>query len=455
MRRAGIVGSTAGGGTQLMLSWTFGAGVLTGILASLAALGAWRARARLAMRVPLRHPALLAAAGVALFAVAAAVLYFGLKTHRGVTALAPASAPGAMAAATPMQQAVAGLESQLATGGGSPDDWELLAKAYDFLGRPEDAGRARAHILGGGAAPVTAMSVAALDGLASALDSAGREGPAARPPEAAPPTGATLGQLRQRVRDRPGDAAGWLALAEAYRNTRDERGARDALARVVALHGMTAQSWADYADVLASLGGNSLGGAAGHAIDEALALDPHNLKALWLKASQAHQQRRYSEALNLWHRLRSELPGDSPDARIIDGNIAEDTELGGSVPEPAAPAAAGAGVSGTVSLDSRLAAQVVPGATLFIYARAADSPGPPLAVVRAAAGSWPVQFRLDDTMAMLPSRRLSQFDRVVIEARISRSGQATPSSGDLYVTSPVVNPGAAARLALVIDRRLD
>ncbi len=298
------------------------------------------------------------------------------------------------------------------------------------------------------------MSAAALDGLASALDGAGRDGPAARPAETAPPPGATLEQLRQRVRDRPGDAAGWLALAEAYRNTRDERGARDALARVVALHGMTAQSWADYADVLASLGGNSLGGAAGHAIDEALALDPHNLKALWLKASQAHQQRRYAEALGLWHRLRSELPGDSPDARIIDGNIAEDTELGGAAPSPRG-SAAGAEVSGTVSLDSRLAAQVEPGATLFIYAKAADSPGPPLAVVRATAGSWPVQFRLDDTMAMLPSRRLSQFDRVVIEARISRSGQATPASGDLYVTSPVLNPGAAARLALVIDRRLD
>ncbi len=449
-----------------MLSWTFGAGVLTGILASLAALGAWRARARLAKRVPLRHPALLTAAGVAVFAIAAAVLYFGLKTHRGTptAALTAASASGAAATATPMQQAVAGLESRLATGGGSPDDWELLAKAYDFLGRSEDARRARAHILGGAAAPVTAMSVAALDGLASALDSAGREGPATRPAEAPAPPGATLEQLRQRVRARPGDAAGWLALAEACRNARDEPGARDALARVVALHGMTAQSWADYADVLASLGGNSLGGAAGHAIDEALALDPHNLKALWLKASQAHQQRRYSEALSLWHRLRGELPGDSPDARIIDGNIAEDTELGGAAPAStaargaatqAAPAAAGAEVSGTVSLDHRLAAQVQPGATLFIYAKAADSPGPPLAIVRAAAGSWPVQFRLDDTMAMLPSRRLSQFDRVVIEARISRSGQAMPSSGDLYVTSPVVNPGAAARLALVIDRRLD
>ncbi len=131
-----------------MLSWTFGAGVLTGILASVAALGVWRARARLAMRLPLRNPALLTAAGVVLFAVAAAVLYFGLETHRGarMAAVAPASAPGA-AAATSMQQAVAGLESRLAAGGGSPDDWELLAKAYDFLGRTEDARRARAHIL--------------------------------------------------------------------------------------------------------------------------------------------------------------------------------------------------------------------------------------------------------------------------------------------------------------------
>src|SRR6516164_4382925 len=43
--------------------------------------------------------------------------------------------------------------------------------------------------------------------------------------------------------------------------------------------------------------------------------------------------------------------------------------------------------------------------------------------LRATVGTWPVSFRLDDSMAMVPSRRQSQFDRVVIEARISRSGQ--------------------------------
>jgi hypothetical protein len=111
-------------------------------------------------------------------------------------------------------------------------------------------------------------------------------------------------------------------------------------------------------------------------------------------------------------------------------------------------------ISGTVSLDGHLASQVDPGATLFIYAKAADSPGPPLAVMRVAAGNWPVSFRLDDSMAMLPSRRLSQFQKVIVEARISRSGQATPAAGDLYVTSDTVNPGSRKKLALVINHEI-
>ena len=94
------------------------------------------------------------------------------------------------------------------------------------------------------------------------------------------------------------------------------------------------------------------------------------------------------------------------------------------------------------------------GATLFIYAKAADSPGPPLAVLRVSAGNWPVSFRLDDSMAMLPSRRLSQFQKVIVEARISRSGQATPATGDLYVTSDTVDPSSGKKLALVINHQI-
>jgi hypothetical protein len=50
-------------------------------------------------------------------------------------------------AASSMENAVAALEGRLAKGGGSADDWELLAKSYEFLGRPTDAAAARAHQL--------------------------------------------------------------------------------------------------------------------------------------------------------------------------------------------------------------------------------------------------------------------------------------------------------------------
>jgi cytochrome c-type biogenesis protein CcmH len=54
---------------------------------------------------------------------------------------------GAKANAGSMEMAVANLEERLAKGGGSDGDWELLAKSFEFLGRPADAAKARAHQL--------------------------------------------------------------------------------------------------------------------------------------------------------------------------------------------------------------------------------------------------------------------------------------------------------------------
>jgi hypothetical protein len=58
----------------------------------------------------------------------------------------PAS-PAPKTAAGSMGNAIASLEARLAKGGGTADDWELLAKSYEFLDRPADAGKARAHQL--------------------------------------------------------------------------------------------------------------------------------------------------------------------------------------------------------------------------------------------------------------------------------------------------------------------
>ena len=461
-----------------MVLFAFIAGVLAGVAASYVATPLWRSASTLARG---RTRYLLAGGFVAGFALIAAVMYLALGSRHSLerpagsvaasAAPAPSSPTDKGGTAKSMEAEVAGLETRLAREGGTPSDWTLLAQAYDFMGRPDDARRARAKAgtpaagtpaAGTPAAGAAAwqMSASALTAAASAADtrtSARASAPNADATPSAPRPSAA--DLERRVAANPRDAQSWLALAELRRSQRDYAGSRAAYSKLVELHAMSAQSWADYADVLGSLAGGSLTGDAGRAIDSALALDGNNPKALWLKASQANEQHRYAEALTWWKKLRSALPADSPDARMVDANIAEASSLAGA--PSAAPAAAmaagtatGAAVSGTVSLDRRFADRVQRDATLFIYAKAADSPGPPLAVLRTTVGSWPVTFRLDDSLAMMPSRRLSQFERVVIEARISRSGQATPAAGDLYVTSPVLHPSPGTRLALVIDHEI-
>jgi cytochrome c-type biogenesis protein CcmH/NrfG len=430
--------------------WGFVAGAIVGGVTTLVAAWLWR-RARVA-GFP-RQSVLLGVTFAGVLIAAALVLYATIGSRstlqRDTVGTPPVADAPQGAAAKSMDAAVAALEARLARGGGSEADWTLLAQAYEFQGRSQDAQRARAHQITPSAS-LAQMSPAAL---LAAADEVEHRAPTAT--SSAPPVSAA--ELQVRTQQNPRDAQAWAALAEERRKQRDNAGARDALQQLIALHAMTAQTWADYADVLASLNGGSLAGGAGEAIDKALALDPANTKALWLKASQAHEQQQFSAALQWWKKLRAALPPDSPDLRIIEGNIAEDTQLAG-LPPGTAPAAAaptaGVQISGTVSIDAALAARVAPGSTLFIYAKAADSPGPPLAVLRAAVSGWPVRFTLDDSMAMVPSRRLSQFDKVIIEARISRSGQAAPNSGDLFTTSAVLTPHDGKPLVLVINREI-
>jgi hypothetical protein len=65
----------------------------------------------------------------------------GESANSAGSSTAPKQAAGSMASA------IASLESRLAKGGGSADDWELLAKSFEFLGRPADAALARARKL--------------------------------------------------------------------------------------------------------------------------------------------------------------------------------------------------------------------------------------------------------------------------------------------------------------------
>ena len=75
----------------------------------------------------------------------------------------------------------------------------------------------------------------------------------------------------------------------------------------------------------------------------------------------------------------------------------------------------------------------------------------PLAVLRIPAGELPKEFTLDDSMAMAPGAKLSGAAAVIVEARVSRSGNALPQPGDFAGRSAPIKPGAAG-VQVTIDQ---
>jgi len=136
----------------------------------------------------------------------------------------------------------------------------------------------------------------------------------------------------------------------------------------------------------------------------------------------------------------------------IRDNVAQATQLaGGQPPAPQAAAPQATGLRGTVRISPQLKGKFDPEDTVFIYARAAEGPPMPLAVLRRRARELPAEFALDDSMAMAPGMTISAHARVVVTARVSKSGGATPQPGDLQgASAPVANDAGEVRV--VIDR---
>jgi cytochrome c-type biogenesis protein CcmH/NrfG len=374
-----------------------------------------------------RIAGLLVVGAVTLIAGAALVLYTAWGRPDAVGLAAAHSLPPASTGAAgteSVEAATQKLALRLKSQGGSSADWSLLAQSYDYLGRGTEAAAARARAAGASAS-------------ADESPSAG-ESPSADAAGPAPDTSAAAQRL--------------LAQAEKYRLARDYPRAADAYRRAAELHAMTADAWANYADAMASESDGRLQGAPADFLQKALRLDPDHLKALWLQASLLHEQHRYKEAQGVWRHLAKVLPPDSPDAAIVASNIAEAQQLGaGAAAVPSdADGRARARISGEVDIDPKLLAKAAAGLTLFVFAKAVDSPGPPLAVVRTQVGSWPVKFSLDDSQAMLPQRNLSKFQSVIVEARISGGGQPLAQRGDLQGTSGEIDSRSGKPVRVVI-----
>ena len=286
---------------------------------------------------------------------------------------------------------------------------------------------------------------------------------AAQAQAAHPDTGkqveAMITELAARVEQEPDNLEGWLMLARSYRYLKRHPEAAAAFEKSLPAMEGNAQLLADYADTLAMASNGALEGKPMQLIDKALQIDPTNVQSLWLKGTYQFETEDYAGALQSWRQLQRVVPPGSEESQVMATNIAEvEARLraaGQNVPANDAPAVAvtptGASVSGRVTLSENLQSKVAPGDTVFVFARAANGPRMPLAIVKKTAAELPLDFSLDASMAMMPDMSLANYKEVVIGARISKAGNAMAQSGDLEGLSPVVQVGATG-LNIVVDR---
>ena len=266
-------------------------------------------------------------------------------------------------------------------------------------------------------------------------------------------------RLKRKLERNPGDGRGWALLARSYVELDRHAASVPAFEKAVMLTSGDAQLLADYADALGMVNGRKLDGRPAELIHKALEIDPNNTKALLLAGTIAFRQGDYAGAVEQWEAVIAGAPPGSQLADEVRASIAEARSLlggdpttriaRGETPGTAVPHA----ISGTVSLAPTLAGKVAPTDTLFVFARSADGAPMPVAVVRASPKDLPFTFRLDDSNSVMPGRRLSEAGKVVVVARVSKTGTAMSQAGDLQGISGTVGVGSEG-VNITIDTEL-
>ena len=316
------------------------------------------------------------------------------------------------------------------------------------------------------ALPVAAVALYFVLGTPAALDPAVQQN--------ASPTAAEVEKmvatLAARLEQNPNNPEGWVMLGRSYK----AMGRFDEAARAFDRAGPAIESepelMLDVAELSAELNKGRIEGKGLELLQRVLKEQPDNPQALVLAGTNAFFRQNYADAVRHWERLLAMVPPDSQDAQNLSAGIDRARSLMNSGAKPtsgpfeapaptpekpraAAPANGATAVGGRVDLAPALKAKATPHDLGYIFARAAQGPRMPLAVLRARVADLPMDFKLDDSMAMSPDFKLSSAAELRIEARVSKSGDAIAKPGDLSGDISPVKPGATG-LKLVIDKVL-
>lgn len=236
--------------------------------------------------------------------------------------------------------------------------------------------------------------------------------------------------LQQALQRDPQRADGWALLGRSQAELGDTRAAAEAFARAVALAPDDAGVLVEAAQARAQAdAGKQFDDTAIDWLQQARRLAPDAERASWLLGIALRQRGRNAEAADVWSSL---LPRVEPGAaQALQAQIAIAREAAGQAADtPTAEAPALLQVR--VQLPDAVKHRNWPATTqVFVLARAVGGPPMPVAARRLPLAGFPATVGLGDGDSPMPTAPLSAHAEVEVLARISRSGSANRSDGDL------------------------
>jgi len=274
--------------------------------------------------------------------------------------------------------------------------------------------------------------------------------------------------LEARLARDPNDREGWRMLGRTYLVGGNAVKAAESYEKANALAPQKdIDLQLDLAEALVLTDNPAVQPRAKAIIDDALAADADNQKALWYQGVIAVRAGDNETAKKNWMKLLEANP--PPEIRdVITAQLKElgvEVGAGAGAAGPAMAAAGGgmgAGPMGggaargrtiriSVKVDPSLAGNLKPGATLFVAAREPGIPGPPIAATRITTDDLPAVVVLSDADTMIAGRDLSSVNDVEIVARVAYGGTAVTASGDL-IGRAVQKKGGSENLDVVINQ---
>ncbi|MDP5186552.1 MAG: c-type cytochrome biogenesis protein CcmI [Alishewanella sp.] len=243
--------------------------------------------------------------------------------------------------------------------------------------------------------------------------------------------------LRTKLANEGDDAVAWMLLGRVWMTLGMLEEAIESFERALKLMPERTPLLISYSQALIMLGGDMNLAKAGQSVARVLMQEPENIDAISLMALIAYERGDNAEAIAAWQLLASRLAPDDPRLEVVNARLAE-LNAPATVGTAEQNAAFVREVKVQVSVGAELAA-AHPGASLFVFARAAEGPAIPLAAKRLPLVAGVTEISLSAADAMQAGWNIEQTNLIQVVARMAVSGTVERSAQDVEVVSAVLS----------------